>query len=563
MRTESATGGPASAVQAAAPSPAVPAAAPTHRLGRAALLGAAALLVAGLFGQRFYELFLDWKDDPTYSHGFLVPLVSAWFAWRAYRRQGPPRAGDLAPGLVWLVGGCLVHLVAVVVWFPPVDFVALGAVLYGLALLAGGRAWANGFAFPILFLFFMFPLPAALTNAVAVWLQGVVAFLAANVLSFFTPVHQEGYFLKLPGHQLEVGEACSGLRQLVAFAALGCIVFHVARRGRLYSLLLLLSTPVVAVAANLLRVLLMAVVVMTAGPQWIAEPYHTGLGLLTMAVGLGLFAAVGWWLARLLPAPAPNKEGPGAAVEDRAAGGAVARPVAVGVACLGGALLAQFALLAHVTAGAPAETAPLTRETLGPFPEEFPPDPVSQGAWKGVNVDPATLPPSTREYYDAADARLCRAYTHEGRPPACELWAVGFNDGTDRKHHPRICYLALGRAEDRAGYAVVDAGDGEPPIERFCYDGPAGPSFVFYWHYTLDPTPAGASPFQALYQTLRERRPSLTVEVFTAARTAAELDEAAAFVRGADRELRKLLPPGARRGSDALPIRNTTAPRNQ
>src|SRR5262249_41090701 len=152
---------------------------------------------------RFYELFLVWKDDPNYSHGFLVPLVSAFFAWRAYRRLGPPRDGDLTPGLVWLIGGCFVHLAAVLIWFPPVDFVAVAAILSGAAVAAGGRDWARGFRFPILFLFFTFPLPAVVTSALALWLQGVVTWLAAGALSFFVPVHQEGYFLHLPGHDLE------------------------------------------------------------------------------------------------------------------------------------------------------------------------------------------------------------------------------------------------------------------------------------------------------------------------------------------------------------------------
>ena len=46
------------------------------------------------------------------------------------------------------------------------------ALLYGAAVLVGGRRWAKGFLCPTLFLFFMFPLSPVLLNEAAVWLQG-------------------------------------------------------------------------------------------------------------------------------------------------------------------------------------------------------------------------------------------------------------------------------------------------------------------------------------------------------------------------------------------------------
>src|SRR5262249_24301332 len=121
---------------------------------------------------------------------------------------------------------------------------------------------------------------------------------------------QEGNWIELPGQRLEVGEAWSGLRQVVAFVALALVVAHVSRRSWPFKVGLLLSAVPAAVAANLLRVLLMALVLCRLGPDWINSEttipvlgldLHSAWGLLTMAAGLGLLLAAAWWLSRLLP----------------------------------------------------------------------------------------------------------------------------------------------------------------------------------------------------------------------------------------------------------------------
>jgi exosortase len=187
------------------------------------------------------ELARVWLDDPNYSHGFLVPLVSGYLAYQYVRRVGGSDKGNVPAGLVWLTGGCWLHLAAVLLWWPPIDLVALVTILHGLAILLGGREWARGLRFPIRFLFFLFPLPVVLTERLAITLQDVVAGLSTRVLALFLPAHRDGYKILVPGAQLEVGEACSGLRQLMAFVALTLIVVHLSRRSRLFKGLLLVS----------------------------------------------------------------------------------------------------------------------------------------------------------------------------------------------------------------------------------------------------------------------------------------------------------------------------------
>ena len=183
--------------------------------------------------------------------------------------------------------------------------------------------------------------------------------------------------------------------------------------------------------------------------------------------------------------------------------------------------------------------------------------PVSLGAWSGreATPDPATLP-----YFNAADDRMCRAYVptdEDGRDGgvACTLWMVHFHDRRDREHHPRICYEVAGCVEDPRGQQALPLDEPGAPAQRFCFtrrDDSRYLSYVYYWHYTFE-APAGLSALQDLHAAWAVR-PSLTVEVFTTPRSPEELDRAAEFVRLVDRQLKSHLPPGARRGSEALPI---------
>ncbi len=525
------------------------------------LIGALALAAAGpilwMFASRFRYLYELWQIDDNYSHGFLVPFVSAYLAWVVFRRQGLSTRGNYPLGAFFLVLGCLLRLGTVVIGVPLADFLALAAVLFALAVLVGGLRWGAGFLFPILFLFFMFPLPPALDVQLAVWLQGMVSTAATWVLQLFVPVYQDGNRLVLPGQPLEVGEQCSGLRQVVAFAALTLLVAYFSNRRLLFRVGILLAGLPVAIVANLLRVLLMAFLTLHFGLESISEEkviafgisYHEAWGLLTMAVGLGLLAGVSWWLGRVFPTAATSSATPAAGEETKMEGPTPRSPVQAPrslVRWLGGAVvvlvltgLLQQALVAHLNAAEQivAGSEYLTRPLQGD--KGFP---VSLGVWHGKDSPPD---PPTRPYYDKADDKLNRTYTldDDSEKPrlVCQLWMIHYHNATDRRHFPTGCYRGAGYQEDFSERQELAVPGGEAPVEKFCFT--KGPdrgyvSNVYYWHYTLEPPETvGLSLLQRVHEKWSVRRPSLTVQVFTTAQTPEQLSRVAEFVRLVDEKL--------------------------
>lgn len=277
--------------------------------GRTALAGACGCL--GLLFLTFWpnlrHFATTWTTDENYSHGFLVPLLSLYFANEAARRGPITVEGGVAPGVGLLVLSVLGRLATVVI---PVGIVGDGAFLLGLAgvcALMAGTSALRRFGFAIAFLAFMVPLPLALYAAIASPLQLTVSRIASELLNRIgIPVLCEGNLMTLPGGvHMFVAEACSGMRQLTGFLALTTAVAYLSGRGPWYRLTLVLSAVPIAMTANVVRVVVTGIIMDRFDPKYASGTFHTLEGLLMMGLGLAILGAECWLLDRLAPSRAP------------------------------------------------------------------------------------------------------------------------------------------------------------------------------------------------------------------------------------------------------------------
>lgn len=191
----------------------------------------------------------------------------------------------------------------VVVWFAAVllgEVLALVVFLAGLLLVVGGTQALRAYGFSVGFLIFMAPLPPAWYQPVAISMQQVAAVLSTRLLELCgIPVYQQGNVIFLPDYSMEVGVACSGLRQILAFLALAVAAGELSGRSLGYRLILAGLALPVAVLANCVRIVATGVIMMVAGKHWAEGVYHTLEGLATAAIGLVMLLAIAWGLARL------------------------------------------------------------------------------------------------------------------------------------------------------------------------------------------------------------------------------------------------------------------------
>ena len=248
------------------------------------------------------DLVEQWLSDPNYSHGFVVPLIAGYLVWE--RREALRRAADggSAWGYVLLVAGVGLLLVGEAATFGYAARVSLLVVIVGLILFLRGTEALRILTFPVAYLLFMIPPPAIIMNQIAFPLQLMAARLAtASLDALGVPVFREGNVISLAPVQLEVTEACSGIRSLVALLALGVIFAYLTQRAWGPRVILALSTVPIALVTNAARITLTGLLVEAFGPAAGIGFYHEFSGLVIFGLAFVLLVAEGLVLTRLAP----------------------------------------------------------------------------------------------------------------------------------------------------------------------------------------------------------------------------------------------------------------------
>lgn len=286
-----------------------------HPGSRATIAGGAvgAAFLSLIFGKNLLHFLLSWSTDENYSHGFLVPLISLYFANLAAERGPVAVRGGAVLGTALLASALVVKLATVVVVVGTLgDLAFLVSIAGACALLAGAEALKR-YGFAIFFLVFMVPLPVALYALIASPLQLMVSRVASVVLNATgVPVLTEGNMMTLPGGvQMFVAEACSGMRQLTGFLALTAAVAYLSHRPAWYRAAVIASAVPIAMTANVARVALTGYIMYFVNPQYASGAFHTVEGLLMLGFGLSLLRAGCWILDQVadLTRPAPAEAG--------------------------------------------------------------------------------------------------------------------------------------------------------------------------------------------------------------------------------------------------------------
>ena len=252
------------------------------------------LLVAVLFALYVPVLRIlvdQWYRDPDYSHGFLVPLLSAFLIWqrRDKLRQIPVRPSFWGMVIV-LMGLGLLVLGSLGAELFLARF-SLLCVICGLIVYFCGGAMLRAMAFPMVFLLFAIPIPGVVYNEIVFPLQFIASRFATwtlETLNLF-PIMREGNVLILPGMSLEVVEACSGIRSLMSLLALAAGFGYVVERSALARWILFLAMVPLAIISNGTRVMITAIMANYMGPQAAEGFMHEFSGWVIFVVATALF----------------------------------------------------------------------------------------------------------------------------------------------------------------------------------------------------------------------------------------------------------------------------------
>lgn len=289
---------------------------PTTSVGAiAARVAPPALLLALPFVGLFWPLLLrqHWfsKGAPDdWGHAYIVPLISLYAIWQLRDRIFTLPARPFWPGIIPLTTGLGVYAFFLVGNLSNHMFQGFGMVvaLFGLVLLTLGPRMALPLLFPVGYLLLGLTISEQVMNQVTFTLQSVAAKggnIALNVIGYPTEIRGNTLSVTTSAGEtvpLNIAEACSGLRMVVAFIALGVAVAYFSCPQWWQRIMLVLLAVPVALATNIVRVASLGVLSVEA-PDFAAGESHLLVGTLWLIPGLFVYLGLGWALNRVVAAP--------------------------------------------------------------------------------------------------------------------------------------------------------------------------------------------------------------------------------------------------------------------
>jgi exosortase D (VPLPA-CTERM-specific) len=196
-----------------------------------------------------------WITNEDYSYGFLIPVISGWFIWERRSKfkeinifQDFRALPFLILFLLFSVYGILGSSYSAV--RPSIPFI-----LFFLTLLCFGKHAARLMLFPLAYLIFMVPIPNLMNRYLGEPLKLISSVMGTHIIrAFDITVYREGNIIELPDIQLQVVDACSGLRFLFPLIALGIVYAYYFQKTTWKRIILVMTTLPIAVLTNGLRV---------------------------------------------------------------------------------------------------------------------------------------------------------------------------------------------------------------------------------------------------------------------------------------------------------------------
>ncbi|MDD5326408.1 MAG: exosortase/archaeosortase family protein [Phycisphaerae bacterium] len=279
---------------------------PVHSYVKIAIIG-------GLFVYLFYgeieSIVGQWITDSSWSHGFLIPLFSLYFIDQAKGEILNLRPRPNYLGLLFMILGILFYFFNVVSpsgygYFRPTSMIAI---LGAIVLFLGGWGLIKYTWLPITYLVFAVPLPTRYYFSLTMPMQRLAAQVTAFLLNIVSGMRAEVNGVVISGEYLgqkldpplNVAEACSGMRLLMAFLALGVAMAYLHYRPVWQRIVLLASTIPIAIFCNIVRVTTTGFIYIMVNPKYAQGIYHDMLGLAMLPLAFGLYGLLAWFMSSL------------------------------------------------------------------------------------------------------------------------------------------------------------------------------------------------------------------------------------------------------------------------
>lgn len=262
-------------------------------------------LVAALYWNVLRSLVLKWATIGDWSHGFLIPVFSVYYLYTQRDRFPAWTAKTGYPGLAVILVAFGVYWYYTRTAIAYYQTVSLVLTIFGVVYLLCGWPVARWAWFAVAFLVFALPVPGGVYEQMTIPLQKIASAMAAKILGLVPEMEAEAnnivisYFYRGKEGELNVEQACSGIRLMMAFVALGVAMAFGSERRLWHRMVMVLLCVPIAIFCNVVRVTTTGFCVVFGREDLAKGSYHMMLGLSMLLIAFGLFGLISYVLGHL------------------------------------------------------------------------------------------------------------------------------------------------------------------------------------------------------------------------------------------------------------------------
>ena len=254
-----------------------------------------------------HQLMIKWWEREDYNYCYLIPFVVLYLLWEKREALKRTPAQPTWAGFFPLVFGLMLFWLGELGGEYYTMYLSSWFVLLGLCWMHLGWKKLKVILFPVGFILTMFPPPNFIYFNLSLQLKLISSKLGVWTLQALgKSAYREGNVIDLGFTQLQVVDACNGLRYLFPLIVLAILVAHSYRSAWWKRLIVVLSAIPISIFVNGLRIASVGLLYPIWGPQVAQGFFHDFSGWAIFMFSFGVLLAEMWALNVIIPG---NKTG--------------------------------------------------------------------------------------------------------------------------------------------------------------------------------------------------------------------------------------------------------------
>lgn len=246
----------------------------------------------------FGNLLKRWNSD-DFSYCYLVPALFIYLVYTNKQSIQTQVLHSSKSGLVVLFFSGVLYLAGRLGSIETLAFLGIWVALVGVALLLVGTKRVRTLAFPFLILAFIVPLPPFLNRLFTFKLKLISSALSVKMMQLGgLSVFREGNVIDLGLTQLQVVDACSGLRYVYPLLLMGLVFAYLFHKKWWERGIIILATIPISILSNALRIAVTGYLTITVSEQ-VAESFFHGFSGWLIFMASFVFLAILSWLLKV------------------------------------------------------------------------------------------------------------------------------------------------------------------------------------------------------------------------------------------------------------------------